>query len=291
MNSKQTLGIASILGSAFLYGSYGVWSQLMVGGFGEFNQAWIRAAILLALLIPYGLLTKSFKRVARADWKWFAIISIAGAFNQAPYYYGFRHLDVGLGTLLFYGALTIGAFIIGKFFFGEKITRIKLIALILGVIGLLVMSGVNASGSHLLAALSVVAAGFMGAIYVVFTKKLSSRYSEAQILSILFSCMLLANGFISLYISEPLSTSIISVAWRAQIGYAITQLAASALVIKGFSLLQPAIAALLGLTEVIFALLLGMIIFGEKLTPSIIVGSLLILTAAALPQASKLFRR
>lgn len=72
--------------------------------------------------------------------------------------------------------------------------------------------------------------------------------------------------------------------------YAVTQLAANALVIRGFSLLQPAIAALLGLTEIIFAIILGMFIFGERLTAPIIVGSLFILAAAALPQAKRLFR-
>lgn len=285
MKSKHTLGVASILASAFFYGTYGVWSRLMVGGFGEFNQAWIRAGIVLALIVPFGLINNSFKRIARADWKWFAVVSLAGGLNQAPYYFGFRYLDVGLATLLFYGALTIGAFIIGKFFFSEQITREKSISLVIGLIGLLVINGINSNMIQFLAALAVITAGVMGACIVTFSKKLSSNYSETQILTSIFVCMLICNALISIFFKETLSTSLISVAWGAQLLYTAAQLAANALVIKGFALLQPAIAALLGLTEVIFAIILGMIIFGEQLTPSIIVGSFLILAAAALPQA------
>lgn len=285
MSNSRSVGIMSILASAFFYGSYGVWSRLMVGGFGEFNQAWIRACLLLAVLIPYGIVTKSFKRIARADWKWFAVVSLAGGLNQAPYYFGFRHLDVGMGTLLFYGALTVGVFILGKLFFSEKITRIKLLVLSLGLLGLIIMNGMNLSANESLAAISVMTAGFLGACSVAFPKKLSSHYSEVQILTILFSCMFACNTIINIFFNEPLPSSFISIAWFAQIAYAVAQLSASLFMIKGFSLLQPAIAALLGLTEVIFAIILGMLIFGEQLTLSIIIGSLLILAAAALSQA------
>jgi drug/metabolite transporter (DMT)-like permease len=291
MKSKHAMGIAYILASAFFYGSYGVWSRLMIGGFGEFNQAWIRAALVLAILIPFGILNRSFKRIARSDWKWFALVCLAGGLNQAPYYFGFRYLDVGLATVLFYAALTIGAFVIGKFFFAERITPIKSISLVVGLIGLVVINGTNASMTQLIAALAVLIAGFMGASIVTFSKKLSSNYSEVHILTGIFACMLVCNAILSLFFNEPLSEEFVSIAWGAQIAYAITQLAANALVIKGFSLLQPAIAALLGLTEVIFAIILGMLLFSEQLTPAIILGSTLILAAAALPQASKLFRQ
>jgi drug/metabolite transporter (DMT)-like permease len=291
MKSKQSLGLASILASAFFYGSYGVWSRLMVGGFGEFNQAWIRAGMVLLLIIPFGIFNNSFKRIARSDWKWFAVVALAGGLNQAPYYFGFRYLDVGLATVLFYGALTIGAFLIGKFFFAEQITREKSISLVIGLTGLLVINGINTNFIQFLAALAVVVAGLMGACIVTFSKKLSTNYSETQILTSIFVCMLICNAFISLFINEPLSLNFISVAWGAQVLYALTQLAANALVIKGFSLLQPAIAALLGLTEVIFAIILGMLVFSEQLTPSIVLGSLLILTAAALPQAQAFIGR
>jgi drug/metabolite transporter (DMT)-like permease len=292
MKPKQSLGLASILASAFFYGSYGVWSRLMVGGFGEFNQAWIRAILVLTIIVPFGLITHAYKRIEKSDLKWFVVISLAGGLNQAPYYFGFRYLDVGIATLLFYGALTVGVFIIGKFFFAEKITRIKLLALVLGILGLVIISGISLiTDKSLTAAALVVIAGTLGACTVAFPKKLSLNYSEVQILTILFGCMLVCNLIFNFFVPEPLPPSIISIPWLAQIMYTIAQLSASLFMIKGFSLLQPAIAALLGLTEVIFAIILGMLIFGEQLTPSIVVGSLLILTAAALPQASKLFRR
>ena len=65
MKNKQFIkGTSFISLSALFFASYGIWSKFMSHSFGEFNQAWTRALIVLCLLIPFGLLTKKFKKIA-----------------------------------------------------------------------------------------------------------------------------------------------------------------------------------------------------------------------------------
>ena len=100
----RSKGIIFILISAFFYGSYGVWSRIMSPAFGEFSQAWTRGLILIVVTLLINLKFKIFKPIKRRDLPWFIIIALAGGLNQAPYFFGFKHLNIGTATLLFYSA-------------------------------------------------------------------------------------------------------------------------------------------------------------------------------------------
>lgn len=280
-NNAQLTGSLFIAISAFFYGSYGVWSRLMIGHFSEFNQAWIRAAILLCILIPTGLIFHQFKKVQKKDLKWFAAISFAGGLNQAPFFFGFEHLTIGTATLLFYIMLTIGAYILGKLFFQENLTPTKYFSLALAIIGLSIIYRFSLVPSQILPALSTLLAGTLGAIFVVLSKKLSSTYSEIQILTILFISMFVSNLLISLTLHEPLPQLSLSLAWFGQFGYIASMLLANVAVIIGFRHIEPSIGGLIGLLEVIFAAVFGIILFHETLTPSLLIGSLIIILAAS----------
>ncbi|MDA1079837.1 MAG: DMT family transporter [bacterium] len=272
-----------IIASAVFFGTYGIWAKMMAGTFGAFNQAWIRAVLILLILVPVGLYLKRFKKIARIDWKWFAVVSLAGSFNQAPYFYGFEHLTVGTTTLLFYLSLTVGTFVIGKLFFNEYITKSKLGALALAAIGLFVIYQFTLADNQMLAAGSTLLSGFLSAIYMVFSKKISNTYSEIQILSVLFISMFLVNLPISFLRGEVLPNISIGSAWLGQFGYICAMLLANGLVISGFKKIEPSIGGLLGLFEIVFAAIFGVLLFGEVVTRSLLLGGSCILIAAGLP--------
>jgi len=284
-----------IIISAVFFGTYGIWSKLMGGIFGEFNQAWIRAVMILAILLPLGFIFKSYKKIRNEDIKWFTIISLAGGLNQAPYYFGFQHLSVGTATLLFYLALTLGAFVVGKFFFNEKITKIKQISLFLSVIGLAVIYKLTLMPDQVIPAISTLLAGILGAIYIVFSKKISTKYSEIQILTVVFVTMLVTNLPISVARNEIVPMFSETVAWFGQLGYVAAMVLANAAVVAGFRKIEPSIGGLLGLLEVVFAAIFGAFLFREAVTIPLLVGSTLILLSASLPdlmkQAENLIRK
>ncbi|NMB56360.1 DMT family transporter [Candidatus Beckwithbacteria bacterium] len=220
--------------------------------FGELNQAWIRAMLILIFLVPFGFLTKKFKMIKAKDLIWFILIAAAGGLNHAPYFYGFEHLPVGTATLLFYMMLTIGAYILGKLFFEEKMTKVKYFSLILAVIGLNIIYRFSLTGSQIIPAIATMFSGFLGACAVVFSKKLSSYYTETQILTVLFSDMVIINLAICFIFKENVPVISFSTAWLAEAAYASTMLIANTAVIEGFKYLEPSIGSLIGLLEVIF---------------------------------------
>jgi drug/metabolite transporter (DMT)-like permease len=289
--SSAGIGSLAIILSGLGYASYGVWSKLMAGFFGDFNQAWIRGILTLAVLLPFGMLSRSFSRIKKQDWKWFVVIALAGGLNQAPYFYGFKYVDVGTGTLLFYLMLLLGTFICGKLFFDEKLTAVKYASLALGVIGLSIIYKFVLTPSQIVPALSLMAAGLIGSAGITFTKKLSSKYSETQILTSFCLVMVPANLLLGSLVSESLPSFVVNVAWLSLLGYTATWLLSNATAIVGFKYLEPSIAGLLGLLEVVFGALLGLWLLGEVITTNMIVGGGIIIAAAALPDVAKLIQR
>jgi len=76
--------------------------------------------------------------------------------------------------------------------------------------------------------------------------------------------------------------------WAGILGYAIASLLAFALVVKGFQYVEASIGALVGLLEIVVGIVLGLVFFSEQLTWQTIIGGLLIILAAALPNLQNL---
>lgn len=282
LNNQKTKGAGFILISAFFYASYGVWSRLMAGYFGEFSQAWTRGLVLLIGTLILNSIFKFFKPIKKGDGKWFVIISLAGL-NQAPYFYGFKYLNVGTATLMFYAALLIGGYVIGRFSFKERITKVKWLSLGLALLGMGVIYQLTLNSGQLLAVGLTVLAGLMGAGGVVFTKKLSGDYPEIQIMMSYFISITIVNFIMSVIFKDALPVLGFNVPWLAQSGYILAFLVANLAVIQGFKYLEPSVGSLIGLVEIILGILFGVIFFGEIVGFGMVIGSGLILAAAILP--------
>lgn len=183
---QKLKGPLFIIFSSLFFSSYGIWSKLMSGFFGEFSQAWIRGLIITFILLVLGIVGKKFKKITKEDWPWFVVTALAGGLNQAPYYYAFEKLELGTATMLFYASLTIGGFFFGKIFFKEKMTSSKIIALILAISGMGLIYGIKISGGFLPLLMAIVAGG-MGSAEVVFSKKISHKYSTLQVIVLTFA--------------------------------------------------------------------------------------------------------
>jgi len=279
---NKTKGTVFILMSAFFYASYGVWSRLMANYFGEFSQAWTRGLVLLVVTLILNFFFKFFKSINKKDKIWFLIISLMGL-NQAPYFYGFKHLNIGTATLIFYAALLIGGYLIGRFSFKEKITKVKLISLGLAILGMLVIYQLTLNSSQLLAVGLTILAGLMGAGGVVFTKKLSGNYPEIQIMTSYFVSITVVNFIMSAIFKDSLPALGFTLPWLAQFGYLVAFLVANLAVIQGFKHLEPSVGSLIGLVEIIFGVVFGTVLFGEVIGWGVVIGSILILVAAILP--------
>lgn len=288
MNNKLK-GTSLILLSTIFYGSYGVWSRLMVGSFGEFSQAWTRGLLLLIVVLLLNWKMKFIRKVEKNDWKWFITIALAGGLNQAPYFLGFEHLSIGTATLLFYASLVVGGYVLGKIFFNEEMTWVKIASLLIAILGMVMIYGFSLAPNQIFPASMTILAGLLGASTVILPKKLIGNYHELQIMLGYFICQVLFNYPMAMIMSDALPTLQLSTPWLGQLGYAMAMLLANMAVITGFGYLEPSVGSLIGLAEILFGILFGIVLFGESLSMGVMVGGILIILAAALPSLSEVF--
>jgi len=286
--NKKSLGTSYILISALFYGSYGIWSRLMVGAFGEFSQAWTRGLLLLVVVLVLNWKLRFIKKIEKKDWKWFVTIALAGGLNQAPYFLGFEYLTIGTATLLFYASLVVGGYILGKIFFNEEMTWIKIASLIIAILGMVMIYGFSLAPNQIFPASMTVIAGLLGASTVILPKKLIGNYHELQIMLGYFICQVLFNYPMAQIMGDALPVLQISTPWLGQLGYATAMMLANMAVITGFGYLEPSIGSLIGLAEILFGVMFGVLIFGESLGMGIIAGGVCIILAAALPNLMEL---
>ncbi|MBI2637561.1 MAG: DMT family transporter, partial [Candidatus Sungbacteria bacterium] len=203
MNEKQDTnhireGVIFIVLSSVLFGSYGVWSKFMGSSFGVFYQGWVRALLISIALFPILLFTKKIVSFERSDLKWLAVFLVFTSFTTAPIYYAFTHMTISAAYLLFFVGAILAMYIVGFTLFREKITKIKLIALIIACLGLYAVFSFSIDNFTLLAASMAFVNGIASGGEIAFSKKLSGLYSPLYLSWLSWIAILVTNGIISL---------------------------------------------------------------------------------------------
>lgn len=283
-------GYIMILLSAVGFGSYGVWSRLMGETFQPFYQAWVRSIIIIVIMLPFMLATKSFRKIERKHWPDMTIFLGFLVFTQVPLYYAFNHAPIGTVQLIFYSMFVITAYMVGHVYLGESITKIKLLSMALAFVGLALVFGSAVIAFAPLGLALAAANGVASGGEVSSSKKLSNTYPPS--LMIFWGWVLTAATHLplSLLIGEAQVAIHFNAAWGWLLIYSFVNAAAFWLVVYGFRFVDASIGSLIGLTEVIFGVVFGAFIFDEVLSWSVYLGGLLILLAAMLPDLLNIFR-
>ena len=286
----QTKGILLILISSLMFGSYGVWSKLIGGDFGNFYQGWTRALIIVIFTFPFLYFTKQIIPIPKKDWKWLGIFLLFTSGTQAPLFYAYNNMDIGTATLLFFVSMLITMYTVGLIFLGEKLNKVKFISFVLAILGLVVTFKLSLTVFAIFAGLMAILNGIASGGEVSFSKKLTGNYSALYVTWLSWLVILITNAPISILIGEIQHVPSLSMVWLWQIGYTIASLLGFYLIIKGLKSVEASIGGLLGLLEIVSSIIFGIIIFNEGLSMQVIIGGSLIITAAALPHIYERFK-
>jgi len=282
---KETLGILSILGSTFLYGAFGVFTRLIGYKIPLFYASFTRLlfAFLILFLILYS--TKKIKPIKKEDYKWLILRSLAGIVSFVGFYISFYAIPIGLAYFIYYAGSTISSYFFGKVLFKEKLTKIKIISLILALFGLgiVYLSNIklNSSSIYMLAALI---SGFGAAIWDSFSKKISGNYSATQLNMLDNFIDLPIMMLISFLLKETWVFPAFNLTWLFNLIFSITFIITGQLMIYGFKYLDVQIASLFMLTEILFGIIFGFIFYKEMITLTTLIGGIAIIVAIILPE-------
>jgi len=289
MNNKK--GILLILISALMFGSYGIWSRLIGDSFGNFYQGWTRGFIISIMLFPILYWKKEIVLIKKKDLKWLLVFLLFTSLTQAPLFYAFNHMDIGTASVLFFVSMLLTMYVVGFSFLKEDLSKIKVLAFLLASFGLYITFSFSLVAFSLLAAFMAILNGIASGGEVSFSKKLSGSYSTLYITWLSWIIIAITNAPISVVLGETQHLPSFDIVWLYQMGYVVSSIFAFGLIIEGLKHVEASIGGLLGLLEVVFSIIFGIVIFNELLTVQVGAGALLVLLAAALPHLSSIYQK
>jgi drug/metabolite transporter (DMT)-like permease len=276
------MGAGFVVLASLVYGSYGVWTKLMGDYFGIFTQAVFRAGIVVLFLM---LLAIGRKQLSRLYWRRDALLIIflliSDLLIPAPIYYAVNKVGVGLAMGIAYAGAVLGAFFFGWLLSRERYTQDKWLSTVFGIVGLWLVFSPNIQAFGLLAMVAALASGLGSGLNMVVNKKL--RYSPVQTALLTWTTTVLANLPFIFILHEQIPTVNLTMHWLYLVLFSLASLTASWSLISGLKLIDAGTAGILGLLEIVFAIILGIVLFKEQLTFIVLSGMSCIIAAAAIP--------
>lgn len=246
------------------------------------------AVILLAVIM---IIKRIDFKVTRREFKVLFSLGVLFAASSITYYQSFHFMDAGIAsTILFVYPVMVA--VIMALFFKEKVTSMTVMAIVLSLvgIGLLYKGGAGVSLSVIGIVLCILSS-LAYAIYIIVVNQSDIKMSSFKVT---FYAMLVCEITLILYsfTSPELYLHMLPSprAWSFAVWLSIVPTILSLVFMTvAVNHVGATPTAILGALEPLTAVAIGVIIFGETLTPRLIVGILFILFAVMLVVIGKDF--
>jgi len=290
--SEHRIGYLSITAAAVLWGTLGIFFHYLVGVYGldPLEVAFFRAGLSAAMLaVVLALRRPGLLRVHARDVPFFAAFGLLGvAVLFVVYTNAVRLTTVATAAVLLYTA-PAWVTIIAWPAFGERLTWVKLLALVLALVGCALVSGAYGMASlrfHPTGIVFGLASGLAYGLYTLFNKHAVRRYSP-------WTAMLYALGSGALFLLPLQSASRIVAAIRQPViamwllGLALGP-TMGAYLLLGASLkrLPASVVSIVASSEPVIAALLAWGILGQVLALSQVLGGVTVVASVLLLHSS-----
>lgn len=286
---SKRAGIFFAMGAAFFYGVSSITGKMSYVGGGNavtisFCRNMISVPILFLLLKLAGISMKITKRECLG----LAILGgLGGCITGVLIYTSYQYISVGLTTCIHFSYPVILAFIY-VFVFKEKLSKTKVVALILGVGGMLFFlesdAAVNPFGIF-----TALMSGFGYAFYLIVMDKWNLKSMNGFKLS--FYCCIFSG--ISLFLFGSImgyrfSGVMNSGAWVYIMGTALlVSVLGNTMIPAAVNRVGPTVTGIVGILEPVASVLMGALLLGEPFGIRSMMGAMLVLGAAILLSLEK----
>ena len=204
-------------------------------------------------------------------------------------------LSLASNAALLFLALPISTAVMAYFFLGEKMTRVRWISFALAIAGVLECSGIEwkdlnfTSGKFLIGNLLIFLSVNGSAFYNTYSKKMLGRYSPLRVLLYSYYAVFAFMLPITLY-AEPQGFQNLphysAVVWIGLVVLAVFQYFLSMVIfLNVLARLDATQAALSNYLIPFFGVVIAALVLDERLTPSMILGGILVLASTLLVTA------
>ena len=239
------------------------------------------AVILLAIVM---LIKRENFKVTRQEFKVLFSLGVLFAASSITYYQSFHFMDAGIAsTILFVYPMMVA--VIMAMFFKERVTAMTVIAIVMSLVGIgLLYKGETGASLSAIGIILCVLSSLAYAVYIIVVNQSSIKMSSFKVT---FYAMLVCEITLILYsFTSPdlyLHALPSARAWSFAVWLSIVPTILS-LVFMTVAVhhVGATPTAILGALEPLTAVAIGVVVFGEVLTPRLIVGILFILFAVML---------
>lgn len=133
-------GFFALLGAAVTYACFGVWIKVLDETFGRYTQIFARSFIAIIVLLILLWAGHESLRIKRTDYKRAGLFAIGFPMIIIFFTLAVLHGKTTNAVMLLYAGSLLSAFLIGTFYFKESVTRQKVVAILLVLIGLLLFT-------------------------------------------------------------------------------------------------------------------------------------------------------
>lgn len=277
-------GIISLLFAAFIWSTFGALSRVVGYDIPVMYQNVTRNALAALIIGVIVYVTKSWKKVESKFYPILIIRTIGGIFGFLFFFLAANKIPIGLLYFLFYGATTLLTFILGYKIFNEKITPVRLLALGLAMFGLALVYKISAGNYAFKDLIYPMLAGLGFATWSMSGKKLSDHFGPHQLIFIDEVLTTVAYIILSLIFREVWTAPLFTITWGVSLLFGVLYIFTALLSLYGFRKVDAQIGGLVLLSEILFAIVIGFVFYGELITPVTLIGGICIILAMAIPE-------
>jgi drug/metabolite transporter (DMT)-like permease len=274
---------------AGLGGGIPPFTKIALEVFPTFSFVFFRFLIASVILIPIFLRSK--EKIAKNEIPFLFLISLLGTANVLFAALGLQKTSATIAQVM-YAIVPIIALIASSFILKTRFYKEKIIGVLLGFIGVLIiilapnMANISNNLGTIIGNLLILTAVFCYSFYTVFSKKIQKKYSPLALTTLMIITTLIVQSFlITTEITNYPETfnhltikGIIGLLYVGIIGTAFFFL----LYQKVIKRATPLIASMVFYLQPVFTFLWAYFLLGERLTLSLIIGSLLAFLGAGL---------
>jgi drug/metabolite transporter (DMT)-like permease len=285
---KQLTGILLIAISAASFGTLAIFGRfLYADGLDTFTMLFLRfgfAALLMAVILV--VRREKFPR-GKILWQLIGMGALGYVGQSFSYLSAIKYASAGLVALLLY-LYPMFVFILSVIILREKVTWIKVAALVLALVGTALT--VDPKGGQLAGILFSISAALIYSVYIIVGTNVMKHVSALQSSTVIFASagmvygILMAVNGVHLPATNTGWINIAGIVLVATIIPVVTFLA-------GLERIGPTNAAMLSTLEPVVTVLLAVWIFSERLQPLVMLGGGFILLAVILLTRGELEKR
>src|SRR5690349_15941327 len=273
---KQLTGILLIAISAASFGTLAIFGRfLYADGMDTFTMLFLRFGFAALLMTMFLLLRKEKLPRGKILLQLIGMGALGYVGQSFSYLTAINYASAGLVALLLY-LYPMFVFILSVIVLREKVTWIKIVAIILALLGTTLT--VDPAGGKLYGILLAVAAALIYSVYIIVGTNVMKHVSAVQSSLVIFASAGAVYGILTVFNGVHLPST--NSGWLSIVGIVLIATVIPVVAfLAGLERIGPTNAAMLSTLEPVVTVLLAVWFFGERLQSIILLGGGLILIA------------